>query len=92
MVDRQGQFRQHADILAMLAMQAIQQAHPELRIGFHIAETRLLTATTNGSKCWTMALKEETPGVTDVTLQNATATADHLDSVWGILEQSAQPR
>jgi len=90
--DRRGKFRQHADILAVMAMGAIQQAHPELRIHFHVAETRLLTASTNGSQSWTIALKEEAPGVTDVTLHNVTATAEHLDAVWSIVGQFAQPQ
>jgi hypothetical protein len=90
--DRRGRFGQHADILAVLAMQSITQAHPELRINFHVAETRLLTATTNGSKSWILALKDDAPGVTDVTLHNETATAEHLDDVWRIVEGCAAPR
>jgi hypothetical protein len=89
--DRRGQFRQHVDILAITAMGEITQAHPELRIQFHVAETRVLNATTNGSQNWAMALKEEAPGVTDVTLHNAAATPEHIDSVWSILEKCAKP-
>jgi hypothetical protein len=90
-VNRRGQFEQHADILAVVTMREIERAHPELRINFHIAETRVLNATTNGSQVWAMAFKEQAPSVTGVTLHNAAATADHLDEVWRILETCARP-
>ena len=91
-VIRRGQFQQHADILAVVAMREIMQAFQELRVGFHIAETRVLNATTDGAQRWALTLKEQAPGMVDVTLHNATATADHLDAVWRIVEKCAQSR
>ncbi len=89
-IDRRGQFPQRADILSILVSRAIGQAHRELRVSVHIADPMILTATTNGSKTWTMAFKQESDGGSDVTLDNVTATPAELDEIWRIIGDCAQ--
>jgi hypothetical protein len=89
-IDRRGQFQQRNDILSMLVSRAIGQAHRELRVSVHIADPMILSAMTGGSKTWTMAFKQEPEGMTEVTLENVTATPAELDEIWRIVEDCAQ--
>jgi hypothetical protein len=91
-IDRRGQFPQRADILSILVSRAIGQAHRELRVSVHIADPMILTAMSEQSKSWAMAFKQEPAGVTDVTLENVTATPAELDEIWRIVEVCAQLR
>jgi len=91
-IDRQGKFPQRNDVLSILVSRAIGEAFRGLQVGVHIGEPMMLTATTGRSKNWTMAFKKEPDGMTDVTLENVTATPADLDEIWRIVGDCARLR
>jgi len=91
--DRQGKFRQHADILSVCVTFTLQQTHSGLRLNLHAAEPMTLTAMTDmteESKIWIIEFHETPSGVADVTLHNVKATPSDLDAVWRIVETCAK--
>ncbi len=89
-IDRQGKFPQRPDILSLIVSQGIGQSFQGLQLGVHVGEPMMLTAMKGGSKCWAMAFKQEPDGMSEVTLENVTATPGELDQIWRIVEEAAR--